>query len=283
MATVKTPATPTPAVPVTIITPDMTYSGSDIKVYAVVNSRNVQYEEAIQLAGQRETMGIRDDVSSFEPTGSVNPEAQYYYALNEQQDKINNVASKVRDNIENKSIFKELGNVQTLSYSIYRDKQGVNTLGRTTPKGFTRGNATIAGTIIFTVFRERILKELAGYSLDDSLAADEQFRHLRVDQLPPIDLFLTFTNEAGNYSKMAIFGVEFMNEGQVHSVQDLMTENSVNYIARHFSPMIDTADGSFNVDDLHSQRDGAITGVPVSNSDYNNAIEQIKNLKRRWL
>ena len=59
----------------------------------------------------------------------------------------------------------------------------------------------------------------------------------RIDQLPPLDFMLVFNNEYGAMSRMVIYGVEFMNEGQVMSVQDLMTENSVNYMARYFSPM----------------------------------------------
>lgn len=123
----------------------------------------------------------------------------------------------------------KLAELQTISYSIYRDKQEVRGLGNPGHLGVTRGMETIAGTMIFTVFDDAVLSRL----MRDRYGEGQ--RSLRIDQLPPLDLFIYLANETGQASKMSIFGVEFMNEGQVMSAQDLITENSVNYIAKYIS------------------------------------------------
>jgi len=129
----------------------------------------------------------------------------------------------------------QVNNIQTFSYSIYRDKEAVRVLGQVNPVGFTRGQITLAGTIIFTVTFGKILHELFQYAQQDGFIKYPNLQ--RIDQLPPLDFMLVFNNEYGAVSRMVIYGVEFMNEGQVMSIQDLMTENSVNYMARDFSPM----------------------------------------------
>src|SRR5437763_13223272 len=56
------------------------------------------------------------------------------------------------------------GELQTISYSIYRPMQPVYALGQINPKGVVRSTRTIAGSLIFTVFDRHVLKEiLKGY------------------------------------------------------------------------------------------------------------------------
>ena len=50
--------------------------------------------------------------------------------------------------------FIELGELQTISYSIHRENSPVRTLGHVNPRGFVKGSRTIAGSLIFTVFNE---------------------------------------------------------------------------------------------------------------------------------
>jgi len=148
------------------------------------------------------------------------------------------------------SYLKKLGEISTLSYSIYRQKSSVVPLGYTFPKGFTRGPRTIAGTMIFTVFDKSVFSELTTKAFLDAGTLDDKANYILIDQLPPLDIYVSFQNEYGdtfndhgrqrnipNMSKMAIFGVELINEGQVVSIEDLFTENSVNFIAKHISPM----------------------------------------------
>lgn len=127
-----------------------------------------------------------------------------------------------------------LADIQTLSYSIYREKYPVRSLGYGYPKSFTRGSRTISGSIIFTVFDKQILHDFV-----DRIKPDTQndFSTVLIDQLPRFDITMTFSNEYGSASSMIIHGVEIISEGTTMSIEDLLTENVVEYIAQDISPM----------------------------------------------
>lgn len=116
-----------------------------------------------------------------------------------------------------------LGELQTISYSIHREVQPVRTLGRSNPTGFTRGQRTIAGSLIFTVFDRNILNEIKEeMKLEDISLADE---------LPRFDIDIIMHNEYGRASSMRIEGIIIVDEGQVMSIEDMLTENTMSYMA----------------------------------------------------
>ena len=133
------------------------------------------------------------------------------------------------------SATKVLAEVQTLSLSSHRGKNAVRALGKTYPKGYVRGSRTIAGSMVFTVFNEHVLYRFLEAHASD-FDGDEVTSSL-LDQLPPVDITIVFANEYGSVSKMAIYGVEFVDEGTVMSIEDILTENTVSYVARDFDPM----------------------------------------------
>lgn len=130
---------------------------------------------------------------------------------------------------------KVLAEVQTISISSHRDKRAVMSCGAVAPKGYTRGSRMIAGSLVFTVFDEHVL-----YRFLEAHASDfdgVNYSTALLDQMPPVDISIIFANEYGNVSKMSILGVEFVNEGQTMSIEDILTENVVTYVARDFDPM----------------------------------------------
>jgi hypothetical protein len=130
-----------------------------------------------------------------------------------------------------------VGELQTLSYSIHRPKVPVRVLGRTNPKGFVRGGRTIAGSLIFTVFDKHVVHQV----LDDIYGADHR---IITDEMPPFNITVTFANEYGQKSIMSIYGIEIVNEGQTMSIEDMITENVMNYVATGIDLMRqDTASG----------------------------------------
>jgi len=131
-----------------------------------------------------------------------------------------------------------IGDVQTVTYSIHRAKSAVRTLGRVNPKGITRGNRTIAGSIIFSVFDRRALWEL---SKDKN---DATKRVSIADALPGFDLILYFTNEYGNESSLVIYNIQIMDEGQSHSINDMYIENTMSYIAQDIDLLEPRSKGS---------------------------------------
>jgi hypothetical protein len=128
-----------------------------------------------------------------------------------------------------------LGDIQTLSYSIYREKYPVRTIGMGYPKGFTRGPRTISGTMIFTMFNKQVL-----YDLMKRIAPDtsSDLSTPLIDQLPRFDITITFANEYGAASTLVIYGVEIISEGITMSIEDFFTENVVQYIAQDIRPML---------------------------------------------
>lgn len=107
----------------------------------------------------------------------------------------------------------------------------------------TRGTRTIAGSMVFTVFDRHVLFDLLRKSPGDmntnAVSAQNlaDLSYVMVDQLPQFDIVIQFANEYGYASELVIFGVEISAEGQVMSVEDLITENTVQYTATHMTLM----------------------------------------------
>lgn len=131
--------------------------------------------------------------------------------------------------------FEELANIQTLSYSIHREKHPVRTLGSTHVRQYTRGPRTIAGSFIFTVFNVSVLGGMLG--LDEQEVEAGLWRPITVDQIPPFHIVLLFASEYNVISSMVIYNVEIVDEGQVMSIEDLITENTCTYVASHLTPL----------------------------------------------
>lgn len=157
------------------------------------------------------------------------------------QDQSNTLANLQKQNALTSNSFK-LGTLQTLSFQSFREKTRVGALGTSYPKGYTRGPRTIAGSMIFTVFNENALASLIRAMAKDATLYGENdaaLSQLIADQLPPVDLTILFTNEYGSVSSMQLYGVEFFTDGMTLSVEDLLTEEIVQYVARDFDPMVD--------------------------------------------
>lgn len=122
-----------------------------------------------------------------------------------------------------------LGSITTVSYSAYRTKQPVINLGRTNINGVTRGSRIFAGTMIFTLINQHWLNELLD---NDNLKWLSQYQELKADELPLFDLMIVSANEYGSYVSMFLYGVDITDEGQVISVEDLFTENTLSFVAR---------------------------------------------------
>lgn len=128
-----------------------------------------------------------------------------------------------------------LGNISTISYSIYRIKKPVNVLGNINIKGICKGPRVVAGTMIFTLINKHWVNEVIEAF---PWIYDKAGGKIYADELPLFDIVIISANEYGNYVSMSIYGVDITDEAQVLSVQDLYTENQFSYIARH----IDTFD-----------------------------------------
>ena len=138
-----------------------------------------------------------------------------------------------------------IGSLTTISYSMYRNKKPVINIGRTNINGVTRGSRIFAGTMIFTLINQHWLKELQqqgktwlsnyGYTNANGEWIPDDSYDLKVDELPLFDIMIVSANEYGHYVSMYIYGIDFTDEAQTISVEDLFTENTFSFIARDVS------------------------------------------------
>jgi hypothetical protein len=247
------------------------YSGADIKIVVTLNKQFdavVKREQQLQQQKIEEYQKLADDkdaelktataqLDSFNKSASQritdspkmgSPEwARLKGKVNRLQ-KEKKTALDVRDSVqgwvmpnssrmaeENVPVTKVLAEAQTLSISVFRDKAPVRSLGSIYPKGFTRGPRQIGGSLVFTVFDKDVLYEFLAANPSDF--DGNRNTSAVLDQLPPVDIIVAFASELGSVSRMALYGVEFMSSGQMMSIEDMMTENTVEYIARDFDPM----------------------------------------------
>ena len=132
-----------------------------------------------------------------------------------------------------------LGSLQTLSISTHQDKRPVRSLGVINAKDYVMGPRTIAGSMVFAVFNKHFATEIM-----NDLGASEGKNVVLPDEIPALNITVNFANEYGRMSRMAIYGVKIINEGQVMSINDLYTENTYQFVALGLEPLnvnIDTS------------------------------------------
>jgi len=155
-----------------------------------------------------------------------------------------------------------LGNIQGISFSITREKAPIYVMGSVDPVSFSRGKRGIAGSLIFTNFDREALYDVkksdslglkyhkknfdlaaGGKSYDLFKAPDpnaplegEKADANYSDQIPPFSVVLTGNNEHGATMWMAIFGVELLNEGAGLSIDDIVNETQMTFVAKSIVP-----------------------------------------------
>lgn len=136
-----------------------------------------------------------------------------------------------------------IGNLQTISYSIHREVSPVRTLGRVNPVGFTNGQRTIAGSLIFTVFDRNLVYNVVSRLKEKDPTRFKAGATYVMDEMPPFDIHIYFHNEYGQQSHLVIEGLVIVDEGQVMSIEDMITENTMSYMARNIQPLKNRLDG----------------------------------------
>ena len=134
-------------------------------------------------------------------------------------------------NGETASRYYTLGSLQTLSISTHQDKRPVRSLGVINAKDYVMGPRTIAGSMVFAVFNKHFAMEIMR-----DLGADGA-NVVLPDEIPALNITVNFANEYGRMSRMAIYGVKIINEGQVMSINDLYTENTYQFVALGLEPL----------------------------------------------
>lgn len=204
-----------------------------------------------------------------------------------------------------------IGELQSISWGIQREKAPVYTLGSPDPRSFSRGKRGIAGSMVFAVFdrdalREELLNaeawnkitplgvfsakgniipdrslsmssaiEMSAWNTASNTAAaagvaavatgepgskyvdvtdtTQGFESIHIppgfgvitpgnliyiDTIPPFDVTMTFANEYGQCAFQKIYDIDVLNEGSGVSVDTIVMERKVTYIARRVSGVI---------------------------------------------
>ena len=98
-------------------------------------------------------------------------------------------------------------------------------MGYINTKGWARGRRTVAGTMVLTQLTTDVLASfLTSSAFTSDLSKDSQYA--KVDQLPPFNISMLFADEYGHMSYQRILGVEFVTTGNVHSIQDMLSEQT---------------------------------------------------------
>ena len=168
-----------------------------------------------------------------------------------------------------------VGNLQAISYAIQREKAPIYVMGRVDPLSFSRGKRGIAGTMISLMLDQHLLYSApfteekfvgdndailpvdpaftlgggtsgreddlveagtipsSGVAMDDFNAVMSPFY---VDQIRPFDVVIVAMNEYGQGAQMIIYGIEILNEGSGFSIDDIVIENQMTYVARTILP-----------------------------------------------
>jgi len=213
------------------------FAGTDVDIYVILQPISefvgTQMNQEKAVAKQRKNVqDAQQAIQEIEESTEISQEDKdrYLKSLDEDKNKQYQEMDEILGNTG--QVYRKLGEAATISYSVFRENKPVRGLGQTNIKGITKGPRTIAGSIIFVVFDRAVMKDLL-----DAITIGELGHPTLVDQLPPIDLFVVCSNEYGAVSRLVLSGVEFMNEGQVMSVHDLYTENTVNFQAREIETL----------------------------------------------
>lgn len=161
-----------------------------------------------------------------------------------------------------------IGNLNGISFSTTREKAPIYVMGSVDAVSFGRGKRGHAGSLIFTNFDRHALYDIMEGTATAGLAAPENKRYYYwkkktdipaggrskllntanpidlgalgielsapnySDQIPPFTITLTGMNEYGNVNVMHILGVELINEGSGVSIDDIVTETQMTFVAR---------------------------------------------------
>lgn len=164
-----------------------------------------------------------------------------------------------------------IGSLSGITWSVTREKAPIYTMGSPNPRSFSRGKRGIAGSLIFTMFdRPSLYKMMDRHQTNDKFryftrthnilpgagGGDERHRGVvpvgnqnvdiqqgtpyYADQIPPFDVTISFANEYGQAAVRSIYGLEVLNEGSGASMDDVVIEETMTFVARDLGPMIAT-------------------------------------------
>lgn len=207
-------------------------------------ARIEERKEALAASSDPKRIPIGADFEEWR-TQQISSIGDEIIALEDFEINVTKEIEELENNLTTASI--PLATAHTLSVQTFREKFAVRACGFAQPKGFTRGNRTIGGSIIFTVFNEHALAPFLHYpptcfAHERGISGKRAF----IDQLPPMTISVRFANEFGSISELVIYGLEFVDDGMVMSIEDMFLENTCSYIARDYDILLNISNSQYS-------------------------------------
>jgi hypothetical protein len=154
--------------------------------------------------------------------------------------------------------------------NVDRRKLPVLALGRTEPLGYGRGFRIISGIIDYVILNQDLLLEINEglENVGEIILADEEFekwnpienalyndtndsankeydvegakfrkmKPTTLDMLPPLDILVFGVDEDGQFSGMAIYGLEFTSSSLVATINDVALAQRAEWVAQRITP-----------------------------------------------
>lgn len=197
--------------------------------------------------GQRRNIGLKTFISKYNLSNynlGLTPRRAYMVAdAIKDEDLLKFVDELVLKEIlrDNEYLYKPITNIDPIgllpTYDLTVEDEG-SFISNFVLVHNTRGARTIAGSLVFTVFDRHLVstmvdKGLYGdpYSNFNDDDREDMKLNMKLDEMPPVDITVTFSNELGNQSTLRLYGLVFVDEGQVMSIEDILTEQTLSYLA----------------------------------------------------
>jgi len=148
--------------------------------------------------------------------------------------------------------------LQTISISSARSVHPVRRLGESHVTSYVAGARTIAGSLVFAVPTQEVFATLMSYGAGEKTYGNTA--PFFVDQMPLFTVLIRGRNEYGSSSSCVIADLKLTNFGTTMSVDDIYTESTFSYVAKHYFPMV--KDPTVFLDSL--QRVGRTSPEPLS-------------------
>lgn len=169
-----------------------------------------------------------------------------------------------------------LGTLHTISYSSFREKFAVRSLGMSHAKAYSRGPRTIAGTMVFhTISAPELMK------LHDSISPTNHPDSATLDQLDPFNMLLLFANEYGQYSAMHVLNIDISSEGHELSIDQILTTNSLNFYATDLIPMKEVGSLFYSYEDMITGLVRDASSKKLTSSDLKRRQNNVSNFNNR--
>jgi hypothetical protein len=151
----------------------------------------------------------------------------------------------------------------SVSYSVYRAKSSVYNMGQPLLGGMAIGRKYVAGSIITVAYEVDEISEFINLFVDGTLAkaagdnaqtssnpttldteitnqsiADSTLKNIHTvmrDDLTPFNIHFLISDENTGQAQarqVSVYGCQFINNGQVMSINDIITENTLGFIGR---------------------------------------------------